>query len=136
MANTHPLHDIAREHGITAVFLFGSHARDAARPTSDIDVAILGNAPLGFTERGAVIDAIARHLNVSEDMVDLVDLWSASPLLQHEIATNGKALYGDAFVVLRFKVLAWKRYQDTAKFRRAREQALQSYVQRIDSQKT
>ena len=66
---------------------------------------------------------------VSEDAVDVVDIWHAPPLLQQEIARHGKLIYGDAFDFIRFRVLAWKRYLDTAKFRRARERALAKHYE-------
>ena len=114
---------------IKLVILFGSQARGTAGDQSDADVAILADRPLEMEEKAGVAERFAKHLNVSEDKIDVVDLWMASPLLQHQIACTGKLLEGGEFDFVRFKVLAWKRYQDTAKFRRIREEVLSKYVQ-------
>lgn len=115
--------------GIRLTILFGSHAKARTRKRSDIDIALLADHPLTLEEKMAMGELLANHLHLSEDDLDLVDLWQAPPLLQYEIARSGKLLAGDAFAFTRFKVLAAKRYYDTAKFRRAREHALNQYVQ-------
>lgn len=109
---------------IKLVILFGSRATGKAGAQSDTDVAILADHPLTIAEKGHVAEEAGRILDVSEDMIDVADIWRAPPLLQQEIAQNGKLLHGNAFDFIRFRVLAWKRYLDTAKFRRARERAL------------
>lgn len=121
--------------GIRLTILFGSHAKARTRKRSDIDIALLANHLLTFEEKMAMGEFLANHLHVSEDDLDLVDLWQASPLLQYEVARSGKLLVGDAFEFIRFKVLAAKRYYDTAKFRRAREHVLNQYVQGAHTQK-
>lgn len=103
------------------IILFGSRARETESAASDADVAVLTNRRLSLKELQTISGQVAERLDVSEDKVDTVDLWDASPLLQHQVSREGKLLEGDPFDFVRFKVLAWKRYQDTAKFRRARE---------------
>ncbi len=110
---------------IQLVILFGSQVKGYANKNSDTDIAILADHPLSLHDHVIIAPEIAKFLNTNEDKLDIVDLWEASPLLQQEIATTGKLLYGDPFAFLRFRVLAWKRYQDTAKFRRARITALE-----------
>ena len=106
------------------IVTFGSQTRGTAGVASDFDVAVLSNHPLNLKEKSELASKLAAKLKIAEDKIDLVDLWNASPLLQHQIASNGKLLEGDEFDFLRFKVLAWKRYMDTAKLRRAREKSL------------
>jgi predicted nucleotidyltransferase len=106
------------------IILFGSRARATAGAISDFDVAVLGDRTLTLEEKSQIKTKLAKKINALEDKIDLVDLWNASPLLQYEVAQTGKLLEGDEFDFLRFKVLAWKQYQDTAKLRRQREQAL------------
>jgi predicted nucleotidyltransferase len=110
--------------GIKLVVLFGSRVKGYARRDSDADVAVLADHPLSISERGNIASALAPELKLSEDNVDVVDLWDAPPLLGHEVGETGKLLHGNEVDFLRFRVLAWKRYQDTAKFRRAREAML------------
>lgn len=113
--------------GIKLVILFGSQATKKAGKNSDTDVAVLSDHPLTLEEKTEIGIEVAGMFNISEDTVDVVDIWHAPPLLQHEIASNGKLIFGDNFDFIRFRVLAWKRYLDTAKFRRAREQAFAQY---------
>lgn len=110
--------------GVRLVILFGSYVTGKMHTGSDIDVAVLGFHSLDFQTQGRVAEHIAGTLGVSEDAIDIVDVWDASPLLQYEVAKQGKLFLGSEFDFTRFKVLAWKRYLDTAKFRRAREKAL------------
>ncbi|TSC78656.1 MAG: putative nucleotidyltransferase [Parcubacteria group bacterium Gr01-1014_33] len=110
--------------GIKLIILFGSQATGRAGKRSDTDIAILADHPLSFAERGQIAEKIAKELGTNEDDIDTVDLWDASPLLQYEVAKKGKLLKGEEYDFVRFKVLAWKRYLDTAKFRRARERVL------------
>lgn len=106
------------------IILFGSQASKIAGRQSDTDVAVLSDHSLTLEEKASLTENLARKLNVSEEKIDLIDLWSAPPLLQYQVAQNGKLIEGEEFDFIRFKVLAWKRYQDTAKFRRIREQVL------------
>lgn len=106
------------------VILFGSQASKTAARQSDTDVAVLFDHSLNLEEKASLTENLAQKLNVSEEKIDLIDLWSAPPLLQYQIAQNGKLIEGEEFDFIRFKVLAWKRYQDTAKFRRIREKVL------------
>src|SRR3989338_5609172 len=108
--------------------LFGSRARGTAGRASDADVAVLADHPLGIEEKAALGGRFAATLGVREESLDVVDLFDAPPLLAHQIGETGKLLEGNHFDYIRFRVLAWKRYLDTAKFRRARERALTAYV--------
>lgn len=112
---------------IILVILFGSQATGKAGKNSDTDVAVVSDHSLTLEEKAEIGTEAARIFNISEDNVDVVDIWHAPPLLQHEIASSGKLIYGDMFDFIRFRVLAWKRYLDTAKFRRAREQKFAKY---------
>lgn len=106
---------------IKLIILFGSRATGKAGEFSDTDIAVLADRPLTLEEKMKFAVNTTSRLNIHEDKVDIIDIWHAPALLQYQIAKEGKLLEGDAFDFVRFKVLAWKRYQDTAKFRRARE---------------
>ena len=114
---------------IKLVILFGSRAAETAGARSDTDIAVLANHALSLEEKAVIGEEAARILAVSEDAVDVTDIWRAPPLLQHEIARHGRLIHGDQFDFIRFRVLAWKRYLDTAKFRRARERALAQHYE-------
>lgn len=109
---------------IDSAILFGSRAKGTARVDSDADIAILANDSLSLDDTIALGEEMTGLLGISEDKIDLVELRHASPLLQHQVGEEGKLLFGDPQKFVRFRVLAWKRYLDTAKFRRAGEPAL------------
>lgn len=81
---------LASDPSIKLALLFGSHARGQARPDSDIDIAILEDAPLGSARRSELISAIAERF---ECPVDLIDLHEAGEPLLGEIL-QGQRLVG------------------------------------------
>ncbi|MEK7138382.1 MAG: nucleotidyltransferase domain-containing protein [Patescibacteria group bacterium] len=113
---------------IKLMVLFGSKATNSSGRNSDTDIAVLANHPLSLQDKIDLAETISKEFKVAEGKIDLIDLWQAPPLLQFEIAKNGKLLEGSEFDFLRFKVLAWKRYQDTKKLRQAREESLKTRV--------
>lgn len=76
--------------GIVAVYRFGSHGTPHERSDSDIDFAVLGRAPF----KPAMIWDVAQELAIKlRRQVDLVDLATASTVLQAQIVTGGERLY-------------------------------------------
>lgn len=110
------------------IILFGSQVSGKNNVKSDIDVAVLADRPISLAEKASISDQVAKKMNVSSDLIDLVDLSVASPLLQYSVAQNSKIIFGNEDDFLRFKVLAWKKYLDTAKFRSKRKDALRSQL--------
>ncbi len=68
---------ILKEEGCSAIFLFGSATRGAARPDSDIDLAIRG------CPRDHFFRILGRLLWELDHSVDLVDLDSSDPFAQY-----------------------------------------------------
>lgn len=114
--------------GIKLLILFGSKAAKTAHETSDTDIAVLAGHHLSIKEKSDLSKEIHDAFGYNEDEIDLVEVASTSPLLRYEIAKNGQLLYGAEFDFIRFKVLAWKVYCDTAKFRRARTERLKHTI--------
>ncbi|MES1197018.1 MAG: nucleotidyltransferase domain-containing protein [Pseudomonadota bacterium] len=77
-------HEIA---GLAGVYLFGSQAAGDARPDSDIDLAFYAGAPVS---RALVLDLQQRTANALMRDVDLVDLASASTILQMQVLREGR----------------------------------------------
>ena len=118
------------------IIAFGSQVSGQTRTESDFDVAVLSEKPLTLAQRSRLSLMLSKKLKINEDKIDLVDLKAASPILQYEISRKGKLILGSEFDFIRFKVRAWKMYQDTEKFRRLREQMLKKHVKGIHTQKT
>nr|WP_298414381.1 nucleotidyltransferase domain-containing protein [uncultured Halomonas sp.] len=76
---------------IEQIVLFGSLARGAGHPDSDIDVAVEAGRRLTPEQRIAMIEALAMEFGRP---VDLVDLKSAGQPLLTQIVTTGKRLLG------------------------------------------
>lgn len=74
--------------GVELAVLFGSHARGAARPGSDVDVAIRLSDDSPEETRGVEL-ALGRAAGRD---VDVVPLDASPPLLRFEIAREGKVL--------------------------------------------
>lgn len=76
-----------------AVYAFGSRVQGVARPDSDLDLAVLvpGYAdPLRLWELAGQLGA---RLGCE---VDLLDLRAASTVMQHQVLTQGRRLWGQA----------------------------------------
>jgi predicted nucleotidyltransferase len=94
--------------GAIAVYLFGSRARGDAGRDSDVDLALLGPAPLDVIARFELQERIAAALHAP---VDLVDLRTASTVMRVQVLENGRLLYeGDADERARFEVAALSAY--------------------------
>lgn len=93
-----------------AIYLLGSHADGRARVDSDIDIALLGAAPLPALRRFEM----QRELSALLDRdVDFIDLHAASSVLKMEIVTRGKILYRrDADRVLDFEARVLGEYAE------------------------
>jgi predicted nucleotidyltransferase len=74
---------------IRIAILFGSLARDAGRPDSDLDLAVAAAAPLDASQKTTLIAELARRVGRP---VDLVDLHHATGLVLREVLTRGARL--------------------------------------------
>jgi predicted nucleotidyltransferase len=72
--------------------LFGSRADGSHKPSSDWDIGVLGLNKLDNVQRWDLAQELASLLNTD---VDLVDLLSASTVLNMQVVSKGQLLYGD-----------------------------------------
>ena len=75
--------------GVRLAILYGSLARGAARTDSDLDLAVMGEAPLTPGDTLALIRALG---DAARRPVDLVDLRAAGGGILHEILRTGVRL--------------------------------------------
>ncbi len=102
--------------GLAATYLFGSQAGDGARPDSDIDLAVFAGQPL---PRGDVIELALELAALLRRDVDLVDMASASTILQFQILAEGRLIDApDPDPAALFELRILREYQDL-KIRRA-----------------
>lgn len=81
----------AQEASIQVALVFGSAARGALKPESDIDVAVLAHQRLSQGEKRALIEQIALSTGRAVDLIDMADV--GQPLLG-QIMTNAKRVKG------------------------------------------
>jgi len=79
---------------VEVAVLFGSTARGCGYP-HDVDVAIKFSSEKSLLDLAGLASLIAKELGVNEDLVDVVDLSEAKPLLLLKILKDGVVLKGD-----------------------------------------
>lgn len=82
---------LAQFPAIKLAVLFGSMARGAERPDSDLDLAVQADLRLTSEQRMAITEALALGFNRP---VDLIDLRTAGQPLLHQIVTGGVLVLG------------------------------------------
>ncbi|MCM2680971.1 type VII toxin-antitoxin system MntA family adenylyltransferase antitoxin [Echinimonas agarilytica] len=90
------------------IYLFGSQANETATSQSDVDLAILLPRKLDPVERFDLQEKLARQFRQD---VDLVDLLSASTVLQHQVVQSGKLLWGVEDDQAKFEMQVLSMYQ-------------------------
>jgi predicted nucleotidyltransferase len=93
---------------VKLIYLFGSQASNTQTSESDIDIAVLTDKKLDPIERWDIAANLANQLNSA---VDLVDLLSASTVMQHEIIHNSICLYDVENSETRFEMQVMSMYQ-------------------------
>ena len=103
----------SKRNDIDLAILFGSIVRNGMT-THDIDIAIrFSNRDVGLLDLGELISSIASLLGLSIDMVNVIDLDDANPLLIRRILDNFIMIKGVEGDILKLKKLA-ERYPDIA----------------------
>lgn len=93
---------------VKLIYLFGSHANDQSNPQSDIDIAVLGQTKLDSVARWQWQSELAVAL---QNDVDLVDLLSASTVMQNQVIHNGICIYDAANYAALFEMQIMSMYQ-------------------------
>lgn len=93
---------------VRLVYLFGSQTDGSATLTSDIDVAVLLEKKLDPVARFDLEQTLA--IEFSQD-VDLVDLLTASTVLQNQVIMKGELLFGSEDEQTKFEMQVMSMYQ-------------------------
>jgi predicted nucleotidyltransferase len=120
---------VAGKYGIRLALLFGSGVSGKTHARSDLDIAILlRNPELSFSDLAQLVHELQPA--AGEKNLDLALLNRADPLFLRKIAENCILLFGSESEFHRFKILAFRRYQDHLPFLRIERE----YVRRIMQQ--
>lgn len=109
---------VAGEENVIAAYVFGSSARGAAGPLSDVDVAVLTNA--APADDDAIVDRVAARLEgtLRIPRVDVVALSRAAPPLCYRVIRDGTLIVSrDTARLERFIVESTLHYLDCAPLR-------------------
>jgi predicted nucleotidyltransferase len=90
------------------LYLFGSHATNQATAHSDIDLAVLLSEELSTVTRWELQQALALELTID---VDLIDLLSASTVMQNQIINSGVCLLDESSHKAIFEMQVMSMYQ-------------------------
>ncbi|MBU0494577.1 MAG: nucleotidyltransferase domain-containing protein [Chloroflexi bacterium] len=120
--------DVCQRHGISLVVLFGSQATGATRADSDMDLGVLVDKyPLEPEQELALIRDFVHTLRRAD--LDVTVLNHAAPLLCYHVARDGVPLYErDPQAFARYRFRAWKRFIDTARFRRLKQDYIEAFL--------
>jgi predicted nucleotidyltransferase len=106
---------IAHKYSARLILRFGSTVSGKTHPRSDVDIAVLLAHPdVSLRERAELQQALQSLFTDRE--VDLVILNRADPLLLKQVSDRCVRLYGSEQEFQRFRLLAFKRYQDHRRF--------------------
>ena len=77
--------------GLLGVYAFGSRVEGTALSGSDLDLAVL---VAGYAEPLRLWDLSADIADIARCEVDLLDLRAATTVMQHQVLTRGRRLWG------------------------------------------
>ncbi|ADQ06805.1 DNA polymerase beta domain protein region [Caldicellulosiruptor hydrothermalis 108] len=105
-----------KENAVIFAYLFGSYAKGKERKNSDVDIAVYINEEIAKDAK-KVLEYQIKHMSDISDLlkkeVDLVILNHASPLLRHEVISEGTLLIEkDHDKLVNFKKQSFYYYQD------------------------
>ena len=128
--NNEALQKYCHESGIELLVLFGSAARCAVQPDSDVDIALKMKKGIAVSK----LDLIYNLGQLFDDReIDLVILSiNTDPVLLHEIFAHGKPLFeGKSDIFAEERLRAFKLFFDTEKLRLLQAEYLRKYTERL-----
>jgi len=114
---------LAERKSLSLIVLYGSQATGKAGKDSDIDIAILGERPLGFRDVTDLINDFSDIFGSNE--IDIKPLHFCDPLFRFQVMRDGILLFGDKKIFYSFRAFAFRDYFDSWDLFRLKEQMVQ-----------
>jgi len=117
------------ETSVVFAVLFGSHARDAAGPGSDVDIALGFPKEMGDRERFRLRNRVDATLQqFAEDFVDVSDIDALPTQVAHAALRDGVVLVGGERTVETYRKRIADEYEATAE---ERERERREFIDRL-----
>jgi len=127
--HTKRINHLIKKYNISLIILFGSYAKDSGGKKNDIDMGVYLKDLISDRQELNLLTDLVNFFET--DKLDVAILNYASPLLLFEVAKKGKLIFeknkGD---FLKFKIMAFKKYWETKKFRTLRKTFLNNIISR------
>jgi predicted nucleotidyltransferase len=108
------IEEVGRKHCLRFILLHGSYATDKMKTGSDLDIALLGEKPIGLEE---LLDVHSDLTDIFGDNpqreLDIKSLHKADPLFCYQVTRDSQLLYGDRTDFNEFKAYAFSNYFDS-----------------------
>jgi uncharacterized protein len=108
--------EVAGKYRLKLVLLFGSQATGKIHNESDFDIAYFPEKNLSFDEEIDINFQFTLIFPQKDCRVDTVDIKHANPLLIFRISKENILLYGSREDFMKFKLRAFKMYNDYAPY--------------------
>jgi predicted nucleotidyltransferase len=106
--------EVGRKYRLRFVLLHGSYVTNKVRRDSDLDIALLGERPIGFEELLAMHGDLAEIFGDDPQReLDIKSLHKADPLFCYQVTKDSELLYGDPTDFNEFKAYAFSNYFDS-----------------------
>ena len=103
---------LGQEYGLKLLIIYGSSARNAEKPQSDLDIAVLGKKEVSFD---VLLDIYNRLSDIFKDKkdIDVKSLHHADMLFRYYVMRDGILIYGDITDYNDYKTYAFRAYRDS-----------------------
>lgn len=118
---------VAKKHGLIFVALFGSQATGRTHEKSDIDIGVVGGAPIAFDAKTDIWREFSDVFH--RDDIEIVDLFEAMPTIMYVVSRDGQVLYEDNLGrFASWKLYAMREWRDTEWLREFRDRKLTEWA--------
>jgi len=118
--------ELAKEHNLLLVLLYGSQVKGKVNKDSDIDIAVLGAKPISTDDLITLNNEFAQIFKAYE--IDVKSLHKTDPLFRYHVMQNSVLLYGRSYDFLTFKSYAFRSYHDSKDLFRLKETLIKKRI--------